>query len=280
MAQAPWQASLLANPAAGKLILAGGLLDDPSSPVVSGIVDDARATGSHRILVVAAGYPSVGQGSSTGNDYAKLLANAGWKESTDKVEVISYGPNGTGGSLTPSRLDGVAAVLLVGGDQSALAPAIADSAFVSFVHAALDRAPEVVTDRAMTAAMGAWYVAASEPTATTTESTAAAAFLDGAPLRAGLGIFSGLSFEPRFTLDQRWGLVAATKAHPDTIALGISERTALVLDSGGATVAGERSVAALDGRAATYASGSNGAFTALNTVLDLFASGEAVDPGA
>lgn len=282
VAQPPWEASLLAAPGPGTLMLGGDLLDDPSSPVFGEIAARARATDSHRILVVTAGYRNVGQGSSSGNDYAKALANAGWKESADKVEVITYGPNGTGGALPASRLNGAAAVIFAGGDQAKIGAALADSAFTSFVRAAVVQAPLVVTDRAMTAVMGDRYVANPNPTDANVESEAADAFLAGDAVFAnGLGIVSGVTFEPRLTLDQRWGrLVATTREDPSTIALGISERTALVLTGAAATVSGERSVVALDGRAATYQTGSNGAFTALNTVLDLFAPGETVDPGA
>lgn len=282
VAAAPWDASLLAAPGAGTLMLGGGLLDDPSSPLFGEIAAQARTTGKHRILVVTAGYRNVGQGSSSGNAYAKALANAGWKESADKVEVIAYGPNGTGGALPVSRLSGVAAVIFAGGDQANMAAPLADPAFVSFVHAAVAQTPLVVTDRAMTAVMGDRYATNADPTEANVESEAAEAFVSGhMTFAAGLGMVSGVSFEPRLTLDQRWGrLVAASMTEPSALAVGISERTALVLTTPGATVGGERSVVALDGRAATFTTGSNGAFTALNTVLDLFAPGDAVDPGA
>ena len=282
VAQPDWDPSLLAAPGAGTLVLGGGLLDDPSSPVFGEITDLAHQTGRHRILVVTAGYRNTGQGSSTGNLYAKALADAGWKESADKVEVIAWGPNGTGGALPLSRLDGAAAVLLAGGDQSLMGAALADASFSGFVRAAVAQAPVVITDRAMSAVMGARYATNADPSSSSVESRASAAFLSGATSFAdGLGILPGVTVEPRLTLDQRWGrLVAASAVDPQTLALGLSERTALVLSAGGATVVGERSLVAVDGRAATFGVGGNGAYTALNLVVDLFAAGEAVDPGA
>jgi cyanophycinase-like exopeptidase len=140
----------------------------------------------------------------------------------------------------------------------------------------------VVTDRAMTAAMGARYSTMPDPSSSTVESQAAASFVSGSTtFAAGLGLLPGVTIEPRLTLDQRWGrLVAASATDPQTLALGLSERTALVLTSSGASIVGERSLVALDGRAATFEVGTNGAFTALNAVLDLFAPGEAVQPGS
>lgn len=280
-AATPWSASLLAAPGPGTLMLGGDLLDDPASPVFADIAALARASGQHRILVVTAGYRNVGQGSRAGNLYAKALADAGWKESAEKVEVIAYGPNGTGGALPLSRLDGAAAVIFAGGDQAKMATPLADPAFSSFVRAAVARGPLVVTDRAMTAVIGDRYATNADPTVDNVESEASASFLaTHTTFAPGLAIVTGASFEPRLTLDQRWGrLVAAGMTGRSDIAFGISERTALVLSGSTASVSGERSVIALDGRAATFETGGNGAFTALNTVLDLFAPGEVVDPG-
>ena len=178
-AATPWSASLLAAPGPGTLMLGGDLLDDPASPVFGEIAAKARTSGQHRILVVTAGYRNVGQGSSAGNLYAKALADAGWKESADKVEVIAYGPNGTGGALPLSRLDGAAAVIFAGGNQANMATPLADPAFTSFVRAAVARSPLVVTDRAATAVMGDRYATNADPTSATVEYEASASFLAG-----------------------------------------------------------------------------------------------------
>jgi hypothetical protein len=65
-------------------------------------------------------------------------------------------------------------------------------------------------------------------------------------------------------------------ARPDTIAFGIAGDTGLVLQGGGATVAGRLSVAALDGRSATFGVGTNGAIAAFNVLLDTYAPGDVV----
>ena len=65
-------------------------------------------------------------------------------------------------------------------------------------------------------------------------------------------------------------------ARPDTIAFGISGDTGLVLGNSRASVAGSLSVAALDGRSATFGVGANGAIAAFNVLLDTFAPGDVV----
>jgi cyanophycinase-like exopeptidase len=120
-------------------------------------------------------------------------------------------------------------------------------------------------------------VANPDPTQSNRQNRAIDAFKAGdANIQPGLGIVAGTAFQPVNTLDQHWGRIySLTMAHPDTISFGISELTAIVLDrKADAHLAGERSVIALDGRAATYAVGDNGAFTAFNVMLDAFAPGD------
>ena len=98
-------------------------------------------------------------------------------------------------------------------------------------------------------------------------------------VQPGLGILPGAAFEPRLTSDQRWGrLYSLSMAHPDTIVFGIGELTALVLDATGGQVAGARAVVGLDGRAALFGAGDNGALSAYNVLLDVFAPTDAVRP--
>ena len=84
-----------------------------------------------------------------------------------------------------------------------------------------------------------------------------------------------LAFEPLLTWDQKWGRIyALTMLRPNTIAVGLSEITAIKLQANSARLLGERSAVVLDGRGATYANGENGAFSAFNVVLDTYANGE------
>ncbi len=269
-----WPAGLLRAPGPGALILGGDVAGDPTGPVMSGFVHRAEASGGSRIVEVFAGYPSTGASNHDAQAYGKAVIDAGWN---GEVEQIVYGQH----PLSTADLVGAAGVLFVGGDQSALAAPVADPTFRTFVRTAIAGAPVVMTDRAMTAAMGGWYASLPEPTPTTLEEQAVADFRAGfVTVRPGLGVLPDVALEPRLTVDYRWGrLYGLTRAHPDAVALGLCSDTAIVLDGETATVAGRLSVVSADGRTATFATGSNGALAAFNVVLNVYAPGDSVSSG-
>jgi len=131
----------------------------------------------------------------------------------------------------------------------------------------------VLFERAMTAAAGEHFDAIPEGD---TADDAIAAFQSGnAVVRPGLGLLRGAAFEPRLQIDKRWGRlygVGARRQH--TPVYGISESSAIVVRGGQARVVGTQPVVALDGRNATFFDGSNGAFGALNVLIDIFEPGE------
>jgi cyanophycinase-like exopeptidase len=231
----------------------------------------ATSTGLGKVVLAMGGYPSIGDANTAAATYTTALAAAGW---SGDVQTLVYGKDG----FDPGVLQGAAGVLFAGGDQSELTGPLGDAAFRSFAHAAVAAAPVVMADGAMTAAMGSWYLANPEPGKKDLEDQAIAAFrADNATVKPGLGIVPGAAFEPALTQDYRWGsLYGLTMARPDTIAFGIAGDTGLVLQGGGATVAGRLSVAALDGRSATFGVGTNGAMAAFNVLLDTYAPGDVV----
>jgi cyanophycinase-like exopeptidase len=98
-------------------------------------------------------------------------------------------------------------------------------------------------------------------------------------VRAGLGLLP-VALEPRLTVDYRWGrLYGLVRAHPDTLAFGVSSATAIELDGPSASVIGGLSVVSADGRTATFATGSNGALAAFNVLLNVYAPGDSVSSG-
>jgi cyanophycinase-like exopeptidase len=198
---------------------------------------------------------------------------AGW---TGDVDQIVYGQH----ALSASDLARAAGVLFVGGDQTALAAPVADRGFRSFVKAAISDAPVVMTDRAMTAAMGRWYSAVPEPIASTLEDQGVADFRAGAvPVRPGLGILP-VALEPRLTVDYRWGrLYGLVRAHPDTLAFGVCSDTAIELNGSSASVIGGLSVVSADGRSARFSAGGNGALAAFNVLLNVYAPGDSASSG-
>jgi cyanophycinase-like exopeptidase len=112
----------------------------------------------------------------------------------------------------------------------------------------------------------------------TLEDQAVAEFRAGfVKVRPGLAILPGVALEPRLTVDYRWGrLYGLTRAHPDTIALGVAGNTAIELRGATATVIGGLSVVSADGRTARFATGANGALAAFNVLLNTYAPGDAV----
>jgi cyanophycinase len=266
-----WAPGLLAAPGPGTLILGGDISADPGGPVMQQFVARATSTGLGKVVLVTDGYPSIGDANTAVAVYSSALSSAGWNGG---VQTIVYGKDG----LDPAALNGAAGVLFVGGDQSQLSAPLGDAAFRAFAHAAVAQAPVVMTDGAMTAAMGSWYLANPEAGKKDLEDQAIAAFrADNATVKPGLGIIPGAAFEPRLNQDYRWGsLYGLTMARPDTIAFGIAGDTGLVLGKSGASVSGSLSVAALDGRSATFGVGANGAIVAFNVLLDTFAPADVV----
>jgi cyanophycinase len=265
----PWASGLLDQPGGGPLILGGDVSGDFTGQVMTDFVSRAQASGRSLLLLVFAGYKSTGASNHDAQAYRKGVAAAGWG---GKIHSLVYGQD----ELDQSLIDQAAGVLFVGGDQSYLAAPIADASFSSFVHAAVERAPIVMTDHAMTAAMGDRYSALPDPGSADLQGQAIDDFIAGdVPVEAGLGIVPGASFEPRLTVDYRWGrLYSVSMADPQTIVFGVCSGTAVVLEGSMPTVAGDLSVVAVDGRAATFETGTNGALAAFDVLMNTYAPGE------
>jgi cyanophycinase-like exopeptidase len=257
------------------LLLGGGDNADGSSPVLQRLVAEAEEGVRGRkgeLVVICAGYPSAADARQAAEPYVDALRTAGWSGSDRGVRVFSAGSD----ELSPRSVRSAAGVLFVGGDQSLMAPFLRDASFVATVHHAAKSSPVVMTDEAMTAAMGDWYLQNADPTDDTVEDAAIASFrAENAVVGRGLGIVRGVSLEPRLTEDYRWGrLYGASRAHQGSVALGVSEQTALEVDHQGARVLGERSVVSVDGRQATYLLGSKGTFGAVNALLSTYGPGD------
>ncbi len=255
------------------LWLGGDVLSGGS--VLSDFVNQAQSSSSHTIVVVAAGYFSSGDASSAGNAYAQALKKLGWSRSGDTVQVVNFEAHTEWSRVMPSLVDGAAGVIFVGGDQSQMARPLADATFKALVAEALSNSSVVLTDRAMTPVMGDYYVTNADPTDKNVQSAGIDDFHTGVDQFAEGLHYVNATLEPRFMTDQRWGRLYSLARHDQgDIAYGIDEQTAIELSSASATVAGNYSVVALDGRTASFADASNGAYAALNVYLNLFAPGE------
>ena len=270
-----WPEGLLTAPGGGTLILGGDLSLDFDGPAVYDVVTRLTAQAPGKLVIVAAGTERVNDARALAKDYADAFRAALPKKYP--IETIVYGDN-KWDDVTTDELTGAAGVVFVGGDQSLMGVPLADTTFQALVEEAVERVPVVLTDSAMTAVMGDWYVTDPDPTTDDYQDVGIEDFkVDSVTIVPGLGIVDGAAFEPLLTWDQRWGrLYNLAAIDPETIVFGISEMTSLVLEGNDATVAGERSVIALDGRAGTYLEGDNGALTALNVLLDLYAPGDVV----
>jgi cyanophycinase-like exopeptidase len=178
----PWPNGLLSAPGTGTLMLAGDLSRPRPSRATARFVQLANASGGDRIVVLTAAYADE---ASSRRDSAKYLANlraAGWTGGLDRV---LYPQN-----QLPS-LAGVAGVLLAGGDPSLLQSAL-DPELKAFVAGSLRVAPVVLTDQAMTQAMGGAYAANPNAAPPDIDTAAIHRFRAGnARVRRGLGYLAG-----------------------------------------------------------------------------------------
>ena len=273
-----WGGELLHAPRLATLMLGGDLSYDWQGPAMADFLArvepvDRRGQGRPIIIISGDGDPDVG--AELVAEYSDGLREAGWN---GEIKTLVFGGDESQWSTRLQRwITGSAGVILVADDPSRLAPALSDRLFQNMVHHALTIAPVVLADRYMSAAMGDWYVANANPTGGDYQDLSSSSFKAGdLDIRAGLGWIEGAAFHPQLTDWQHWGRIyALTMAHPDTLVFGISEMTAIVLERrADAHLVGERSVIALDGRAATYTTGDNDAFTAINVMLDAFAPGD------
>ena len=266
-----WPTGMLEAPGLGALVLGGDVSGDPSGDAMRAFVTRAQSFGGQTIVAVFAAYLTRHAEERAEAAYRDALRASGW---TGDIDTVAFGRD-----PLPDLSGNEAGILLVGGDQSALSTPIGDADFVDFVHAAIESGAPVMTDGAMTAAMGTGYVANADPTLADVQAEGEADFRTGhVRVEPGLAIVPRADFEPRLTIDYRWGrLYGLSHADPSRIVFGLSQRAALVLDPGAdPIVVGDRPVVSLDGRTATFLNGTNGALSALNVLMNVFAPGDRV----
>lgn len=261
-----WAAPASPSQVGGTVFLGGGVL---GTRVIADVVGAARAVDASKTaaLVVLGG----GTGSSDlVNAYGQAVKKAGW---TGTVTTVVHGSKG----WSNKPLAGATAVVLVGDDPAGLASSMADPAYRDAVATAVRRTPVVLTDGAVTAALGArWSAKANAPEGDldALEAEGVAAFrTDDAAWQPGLGLVPA-TLVPHLTDDYRWGrLYAGVAADPAQLAVGVAAGTAVVMAPSGTRVDGS-SVVVADGREGTYWTGGNGALGAHGVVLDVLGDGE------
>ncbi len=249
---------------AGPLLLGGGQTTLEANPVLERFrawVDSA----SGPVLIVATGYANERPALRTADRWAKALGLP--------AQQVYLAPNAQDPIALPENVSGI---LLTGMDAS-LIPVSA----LTPVKEAWLRGVPVFADGTAAAVMGAFY-APYGPTPLEGDEREIAvqkAFLEGyTQLAPGLALVNA-TFELRVLEDVRWGrLFSLAFYHPDLLAVGLTENTALEISVDGTFHQGSNVIVVLDLRTALLGWGSNRAYSIANGLLDVFAAGDTLVP--
>jgi cyanophycinase len=261
----------------GPLLLGGDISGDKAGVVAQGFV--ARSGGVNaRLVVLAAGYAK----SANAQADAKAYAAAFQQRVTSPVQWFVLDSHADQDAIK-SAVHAATGVFLTAPDQS-LAKASFDTAVpvVNELRTRWQHGMPLVADNAAAAALGQLMTANPPPPSDTAglEEVSVQSFRpDSATIQNGLGFVPGAAFEPRLLPDRHWGqLYNLLNRNQETLAIGIDIGTALELTQAGGRVVGSRTVVTLDGRAASFAPGSNGALGARYVIFDSFVDGDTLAP--
>ena len=264
----------LTTPAgAGRLLLSGGIVGDPAGTV--GARFKALAGGaSAKIVVLAAGYAK----STDAQADAKAIAAALQTGVTAKVTWIVVDGK-TDVAATTAAIRKATGVFLTAPDRSLVADALAaQPAVTAAVKARWQAGKVLLADNAAAAVLGSRYIAdgiSGDVEASAPEDLLAG----GVTVATGLGWVSNVSVEPRLLPDQNWAqALRLAAAHPPVPAVALDVDTALEVSGGTAVVRGASAAVVIDGRKATFGTGSNGSLAAAWIVIDSFTAGESLAP--
>ena len=226
-----------------------------------------------RIVVLAAGYAKSGEAKAE----AKAIASALQEGVTAPVAWFVVDEK-TDAAAAAAALAGATGIFLTAPDRSLVAGALAgQQAVTDAVRAAWERGATLLADNAAAAVLGSRYVA--DPISPDVEVSAMEDMLVGGVTMAdGLGWVSNLDVEPRLLPDQHWGQALRLAAASSVPAVGIDVETALEVVGGAATVRGANAAVVIDGRMATFGTGTNGSLAAAWMVIDTFVAGETLAP--
>ena len=242
---------------AGPLLLGGNILDTVAD---SPILKKFKELAGENILIVASGYPS---GRSAETAIKKYTDGLGMP-----VQSIVAGDEPI---LIP---EGVTGVLVIGKDQSKVNAA----ALEPLQEFWLSGGP-VMADNAAAPVFGAFY-SNHEPTPSDAELEELAtqkSFWQGrTKMLPGLG-WLNVTLEPQLVGDLRFGrLFSLAYNHPDLLAIGLNQDTALLLTADGPTALGDDGIYVFDLRQARTQLGDNEGFIISNAMLDVFAPGDLI----
>ena len=253
---------------AGPLFLAGDLSDSLLDNSILTRFLMVSGGEQARILVIAAGYPTDSSAQRAAETFASAL---GVQTQTLVIPSLK-------GTVPIPALEEYTGIVLVARDQSLLLPQLGQLAFLRDFWLA---GKPILSDNAASAALGAFF-SAHGPTPLDPEQ--AEVVNQGSFIKGKTNIVKGLNFinaniEPQLLNDNRWGqLFSLAYSHPELLALGISQNTALEFTSTGARVIGDNVVTSLDFSSAKLDLGVNQAYVVANGLLDVFTPDDTLQP--
>lgn len=261
-------------PGFGTLLLSGGIAGDKAGPVTARFVE-LSGHADARLVVLAAGYADPAQAQADAQAYAAALQSG----VTAPVQAFSLG-SGADQPAIAAAVARATGVLLTAPDQSTILAALGQaSTVITALRNAWQRGAVLLADNAAAAALGQQMTLTAPRTDDIEEESIASFRPDSVTIEPGLAFLSGVAIEPGLMAERRWGQLYNLLYRDQTLlAFGVDSGTALEVTSSGAVVRGTSAVVALDGRAAAFNLGDNGALGARYVMLDSFIDGDRVRP--
>jgi cyanophycinase-like exopeptidase len=259
----------------GPLILAGGLLTDPSGSAAQRFV--ALSGGSSaKLLVLTFGYAR----NTDAQADAKAFAAALQAQVTNPVQWIVVDSK-VNSSAVQNAIADATGILITAPDQSRVMNAFSSASnIVSAIRNAWSGGKTLLADNAAAAALGQAVSTDPTPTSSSLEDDSMGDFLfNGVSIQPGLNWLPGITIEPRMVMDRHWGRVYNhLYRNHSLLGLGVDVNTAIEFTASGAKVWGKNTVVVFDGRYASYAIGTNNALSARYVLLDTYVEGDTLMP--
>jgi cyanophycinase len=259
----------------GPLILAGDLSGDRSGSVTQRFVSLSGGNNA-RLVVLTLGYAK----NTDAQANAKAFASALQPFVTNPVQwfVVDSRVNQT---AVQNAIANATGVLVTAPDQSRVMNAFTSVPNItSAIRNAWTGGKVLLADNAAAAALGQATSVDATPTSSSLEGDSMEDFLfSGVTIQPGLNWIPGVAVEPRMVMDRHWGRAYnhLYRNHA-LLGLGVDVNTAIEFTATGAKVWGKNTVVVFDGRYASYALGTNGAFSERYVLLDTYVEGDAILP--
>jgi cyanophycinase len=251
---------------AGTLLLGGNLSGDLEDSAVFARFSELSGGSEGHILIIVTGFASERRAENTAEDYAEAFSGL-------STTFIS----GENDSAPDEDYTGI----IIAGDDKTL---IDMAELTEILGERWQNGVPVLADHAAATVLGTYY-ANHPPTPEDSdddpyaqEHAVQGSFINGATeIVEGLG-WVNATFESSLLVDMRFGrLFSLAYAHPDLLAVGLTDNTALEINSDGATVLGVNGVFVFDFRSATLGLGENDGYVIANGLVDVFAPSETIE---